>query len=59
MEQRDSLKAAGSGAAALTAVSFKQIHGANDRLRVGLIDGATPNRSGPLKESGDCGGFRA
>jgi predicted dehydrogenase len=37
MERRDFLKAAGSGVAALTASSFQQIYGANDRLRVGLI----------------------
>jgi predicted dehydrogenase len=37
MERRDFLKAAGSGVAALTATSFEKIHGANDRIRIGLI----------------------
>ena len=37
MERRDFLKAAGSGVAVLTAASFQQIRGANDRLRIGLI----------------------
>jgi len=37
MERRDFLKAAGVGAAALSAVSYPRVYGANDRLRVGLI----------------------
>jgi predicted dehydrogenase len=37
MKRRDFLKAAGSGVAVLTASSFQAIHGANDRIRIGLI----------------------
>jgi predicted dehydrogenase len=37
MERRDFLKAAGSGVAVLTARSFQQIQGANERIRIGLI----------------------
>ena len=36
MERREFLRSAG-GAAALTAVSYQRVVGANDRLRVGLI----------------------
>jgi predicted dehydrogenase len=37
MKRRDFLKAAGSGVVAWSAASFKKIHGANDRIHVGLI----------------------
>jgi len=37
MQRRDFLRTAGVGAAALSAVSYERVYGANDRLRVALI----------------------
>ena len=37
MQRRQFLKTAGTGVAALTAASYQNVSGANDRLRVGLI----------------------